>query len=243
MATNLLASVRDVAEALLAAEGGADIIDCKDPTQGALGALSPALVEQVRRRLPAEIPVSATVGDLPCHPRLVATAVEAIAATGVEYVKVGLFPGGDPLTTIMELGRLDLGRARLVGVLIADRALDLALVPAMARAGFAAVMLDTADKAAPALPELVNRSVLVDCIARGHAFGLRVGLAGSLRLRHIPGLLALGPDILGFRGLLCHMGARCGTLDPVALARVRAAVPQPGRLEKSSDAVVKERAL
>ena len=42
--TALLASVRSVAEAELALAGGADVIDLKDPSQGALGALPLSLI-------------------------------------------------------------------------------------------------------------------------------------------------------------------------------------------------------
>ena len=41
-------------------------------------------------------PVSATVGDLPPERRaLLAAAARATAATGVDIVKLGFFPGGD----------------------------------------------------------------------------------------------------------------------------------------------------
>jgi len=230
-APSLLASVRSVEEAVLAHAAGADIIDCKEPGRGALGALSAATVKEVRARLPSRVPVSATIGDLPSDPDTVASAVVATARSKIEFVKVGFFGAGDALATIGRLGRLDLGASRLVGVLIADRDRDLAharaLAPAMAEAGFAGVMLDTSDKAAPALPDLVNGADLAAFVALGHGLGMRVGLAGALRFRHIPGLLALRPDILGFRGALCHMEERRGALDPTALQRVRAAMTSP----------------
>ncbi len=47
-------------------------------------------------------------------------------------------------------------KVRLVGVLLADRALDLELIPAAQGAGFAGVMLDTAAKDNGALPDLVS---------------------------------------------------------------------------------------
>jgi len=52
--TRLLASVQDVHEAEIAVAGGADIVDFKNPGQGALGALSAdtiaAGVRRVERR-------------------------------------------------------------------------------------------------------------------------------------------------------------------------------------------------
>jgi len=95
--TRLLVSVRDVAEALLAAEHGADLVDCKEPSAGALGALPvetiAAVVRAVRSRFPGRT-LSATVGDFaPDAVGPVLERVAAVAATGVDYVKVGVAPG------------------------------------------------------------------------------------------------------------------------------------------------------
>lgn len=228
-AIRLLASVRDADEAVRAADGGADIIDCKDPAAGALGALGADVVHRIRASVPAQIPVSATIGDLASEPEPVARAVREMAAAGADLVKVGFFGDGDARATIAALAGLDLGDSRLVGVLIADRTPDLSLVAEMGRVGFAAVMLDTADKASPALPELVNDAFLSAFLERARRAGLLVGLAGSLRLRHIPPLLALAPDVLGFRGALCHNEDRQAELDPQSMARVRAAIPPAGQ--------------
>ncbi len=53
-------------------------------------------------------------------------------------------------------------------------------------------------------------------IAAAKAEGLVVGLAGSLQARHVPSLLALAPDLLGFRGALCHGGDRVRKLSTPA---------------------------
>ena len=90
----MLASVTSLEEAELVAAGGADIIDCKDPARGALGALPLAEVAAIRARLPEAV-ISATIGDLPADPALLVGSARAMAATGVDYVKVGIFPGGD----------------------------------------------------------------------------------------------------------------------------------------------------
>lgn len=228
-AIRLLASVRDSSEAVRAAAGGADIIDCKDPAEGALGALPAEIVRAIRASVPPAIPVSATIGDVASDPEPVVRRVRAIAAAGPDLVKVGFFGVGDAQATIAALSQVPLAGSRLVGVMLADRGIDLALVAQMGRAGFAAVMLDTADKASPALPELVNGALLAAFLDSGRRAGLLVGLAGSLRLRHIPPLLALAPDVLGFRGALCHNEDRRAALDVDAMARIRAAIPVAGR--------------
>jgi len=38
-------------------------------------------------------------------------------------------------------------------------------------------------------------------------------------------LLALSPDVIGFRGALCHGARRDAGLDPVACSQIRALIP------------------
>jgi uncharacterized protein (UPF0264 family) len=224
----LLASVTSEREAYLAASHGADIIDCKDPGSGALGALPVEIVAAIRRAVPKHIPVSATIGDLPPEPERVVAAARIMAATGIDIVKVGIFPGGDAKAdaqaTVRRLGR-EIETA-LVAVMIADAPFDLALVDDLGEAGFAGVMLDTAAKDGRTLLDHQDADTLVRFVARARDAGLFAGLAGSLRATQIAGLLALGPDILGFRGALCRESDRRSALDAAALAVVRAEIPR-----------------
>jgi uncharacterized protein (UPF0264 family) len=222
----LLASVTSEAEARLAALGGADIIDCKDPAAGALGALPHAVVARIRSALPANIPVSATVGDLVAEPETVLDAARAMAATGCDLVKIGFFPGGDALATVAHLGRHFAGRTPLVAVLMADAPRDPALVPALGEAGFRGVMLDTARKDGRTLLDHCPPGALRAFVAEARGAGLFAGLAGSLRRAQISDLLTLEPDVLGFRGALCAASDRRSALDASALAEVRSAIPQ-----------------
>ena len=133
-----LASVTNADEARLALAGGADLIDCKAPASGALGALPTTVVRRIARAVNGRAPVSATVGDLPCEPKPVCQAVVEMAKTGVEFIKVGLFEGGRPQETINAVSKLDIGRAHLVAVLFADRQPDLSLISDLSQAGFGA---------------------------------------------------------------------------------------------------------
>ncbi len=223
-------------EAHLCAIAGADLIDCKEPNEGALGALPLDVVRAIRAEVPADRLVSATVGDLIPDPATVVPAVAAMAATGVDYVKIGFFPGGDAKATIWALARGNDKKTRLVGLLLADRDPDFGLIEDMGQAGFAGVMIDTASKNAGALPDVLSRATLTNFIETAHGAGLFAGLAGSLRLNHVAALLTLKPDLLGFRGALCRAGDRCGVLDPDALQEIREAIPSalsaPGLKQK-----------
>lgn len=218
-----LASVTGVEEALAALASGADIIDCKAPDQGALGALPVETVRAIVAALPSDTLVSATVGDLPAAAEALVPAAKSMAATGVGIVKVGIFSGGDAVQAIRALGKSNLNSARLYAVLMADRAPDFSLIPACADAGFLGVMLDTAGKTSGALTDVMDLKRLSGFVQRAKAAGLVTGLAGSLRIEHVAQLCALKPNILGFRGALCALG-RTSALDTNRVRQVREAL-------------------
>jgi (5-formylfuran-3-yl)methyl phosphate synthase len=225
-AVSFLASVTSESEALSCASLGADIIDAKDPRSGALGALPGARVRAIRTAVPPSIPVSATVGDPVADADAVAEMARFMASAGADIVKVGFWPNQDgERRTIERLGALALAPVRLVGVLLADRGLDLRLIAPMRDAGFAGVMLDTAGKGEGALPERNTPDALHNFVNVVHEAGMFAGLAGSLRVAHVPLLLGLQADVLGFRGGLCHDGARTAAIDPDAVREVRNAIP------------------
>jgi dihydroneopterin aldolase len=224
--TALLASVRSLDEALLALEGGADLIDLKEPSRGALGALDHAAVRVCVQVLRGRSPASATVGDLPdMDPAALFEAASRIAATGVDFVKIGFFRHPQAHACAHALAPLA-RQHRLVAVLFAEDCLDEPLLDRLAANGFAGAMLDTARKTGRTLLDWKHPAELARFIGRARARGLLAGLAGSLGEKDVPALLALEPDYLGFRGALCGAGVRVNALDAGALARIRQAIPR-----------------
>lgn len=237
----LLVSVRNLDEARLAAAAGVDFIDLKDPAAGALGALPPPRIAEIVRDLRARAPgaahartvLSATTGDLASEaiePILV--QVRAVAATGVDLVKVGIDAGAGSAALLRALAHEP---AAVVPVLMADRGVDMALVHlALALRAFPALMLDTAEKGAGSLlqrrPEAEMRAFIDAVQGRGEAgHGVTrgtqphpanapmAGLAGALQREELPALRRLGPDFAGFRSAVCSQG-RANALDPQRLA-------------------------
>lgn len=218
-----LASVTGPQEARTALDGGADLIDCKNPSEGALGALAPAAVRRVVNEIDGRAPVSATIGDIIEGREDIVAAVSAMAATGVDFVKIGFFGGADDRVIAGAIARLDLGRARPVAVLMADRQPDKAFVPVLAGLGFAAVMLDTCDKSAGPLTGILPARDIESFVDAARTSRIASGLAGSLRRADIPRLSRLRPDILGFRGALCD-GGRQGAIDAARVSGIRAEI-------------------
>jgi dihydroneopterin aldolase len=222
--TFLLASVTGPQEAEIAVRHGADIVDLKDPAQGAFGAVAPDVVSAAVAAIDRRRPVSAVAGELAMAPDVVARAVSALADAGVDYVKVALFPGPERENCIHALSSLA-RRVKIVGVMFADHGMDPALVGLMGKSGFAGVLLDTAHKTGGRLLDHMNIAALSDFIDACRQHGLMGGLAGSLEAPDIPRLLLLAPDVLGFRGALCRDDDRTARLDPEAIDIVRALIP------------------
>lgn len=220
----LLASVATLAEMRIALAAGVDILDLKNPAEGALGAWAPDMLAQavaLWREAGKPCGLSATIGDLPPDPFAMAAAAERTAALGVPLVKIGFALSGDcGLAPVLAALAPVAARVKLVGVLFADLAPALDMAPRFAAAGFHGLMLDTADKAAGGLLAHLDAAALGRFVTTGRAAGLLTGLAGSLALQDIAPLAALRPHYLGFRGALCAHG-RTGALDPARLRRVQ----------------------
>ncbi|MEJ2625356.1 MAG: (5-formylfuran-3-yl)methyl phosphate synthase [Pseudolabrys sp.] len=223
--TQLLASVVDAGEAELVLAHGADIVDMKDPARGALGALDIGTVRHIVAAVGGKRPTSAVTGDLPMEPETLANAAVAMAETGVDYVKVGLFPSDKRAACIRALGPLA-GRTKLIGVLFADAEPDIALLPLMAECGFAGAMLDTAHKGEGRLLDYAAPDQLGAFVSACRSRDLVCGLAGSLEAPDVPRLLLLEPDYLGFRGALCAAHDRTAGLDGQAVELIRGLIPR-----------------
>ena len=226
----LLVSVVDAGEARAAAAAGADIVDVKNPAEGSLGAPSPAVIADVRAAVPAELPVSAAIGDMPDLPGTAALAALGAASSGAAFVKVGLWgvSTADGAVALLRAVRDAVPGAVVVAAGYADARrvahapLAPELLPGVARAaGVGVCLLDTAVKDGRGLLAWLPPRALAALVGEAHAAGLEVALAGALRAEDLPVVRATGADIAGVRSAACGDGRRSGPLDA---ARVRALV-------------------
>lgn len=224
----LLISVVAVDEVAAALEGGAEIVDVKNPAEGSLGAAPPAVLAAVRSRLPAGIALSAAIGDAPL-PGTMALAAAGAATLGASYVKLGLrgFARSEDavalLAAVQEAARGVHSRTRVVAVAYADAervgGLPPRELPALAaRAGVHGVMLDTAVKDGSSTFDALGEDAVAAFVAAARALGLQTALAGALSIEEVARSGRLGVDVVGVRGAAC-VGGRAGR---VSAARVRA---------------------
>lgn len=222
--TALLTSVRDAEEAGLALAAGSDWIDLKEPRDGALGRVAPAIARAVVELVGGRVPVSATIGDCWEAPDCFAARVAGMAAAGVSHVKIGLYARGLAAPDLAALTRATGLGCPLIAVCFAEAPPTARDIATLAAVGLRGVMLDTARKKSHALRALMSDADLGAFVAAARGHGLLTGLAGRLSLSDVPPLLALEPDYLGFRSALCAGQAREGVLTAEAVAAVKAGI-------------------
>jgi uncharacterized protein (UPF0264 family) len=206
----LLVSVTDAREASEAVRGGADIIDVKDPTTGALGAASPEALRAVRRVTPVELPVSAALGDGPFKPADAAHAAAVAAQCGSLFVKLGVrdTSAGQALEALRAARAALPGGTRLIVASFADFARagspnPLELPELAEGAGAQGCLLDTAIKDGLGLLRWLDLDALDAFVGACRSRGLLSALAGSLKLADLGLVARVGPDIVGVRGAAC----------------------------------------
>jgi (5-formylfuran-3-yl)methyl phosphate synthase len=224
--TQLLVSVKNLVEALLAEAQGADVIDLKDPSVGALGALNPNKIKeivQVLRKQNPQICISATIGENFADLSAMHNAIIQTADLGVDIVKLPLNGHAHDLKSLFDILKLlsfktqmakPLSRQKitLFGIIFADIAFDLSVIEASANAGLIGVMLDTQDKTRDLLRH-ANHVTLLNFVNSCKKNGLKSGIAGSLKLQYIENLVTLNSSYMGFRGGLCDNLNRNNNLD------------------------------
>lgn len=205
--TQLLISVKNVTEALLALESGVDIIDLKDPDIGALAALDLVVTQQILNLIEKRAVVSATVGESHASIDLLVTDIKSRAELGVDIVKIAVSELFYNDYFHNKFNQLSNSGIKLVAVFFAEDKLDLSLLAALERAGFYGAMLDTRTKQKNLL-KLQSKRDLQSFTLACNQYHLESGLAGSLQAQHVVGLLEFGSTYMGFRGGACENSQR-----------------------------------
>jgi uncharacterized protein (UPF0264 family) len=215
--TALLVSVRSAAEAEAALDGGAALIDVKEPARGSLGRAELATIAEVVRVVAGRRPVSAALGELreegggcPQGP------------TGLAFLKWGLAGcGGHRTAWEAELRQAALflrPGCRLVAVAYADWQRAGAPPPwevlafACSHPG-SPFLLDTWRKDGTTLLDWLPPWQVEEFCRLSRAAGVPAALAGSLGLEEVRALRRAGPDWFAVRGAACQGRDRTAAID------------------------------
>lgn len=215
----LLISPINTEEAHEAIEGGADIIDVKNPKEGSLGANFPWVIKSIREMTPEDMLVSATVGDVPYKPGTVSLAALGAAVSGADYIKVGLYgtKNYDEALEVMKNVVKTVNEYSADVIVVASGyadahrigALDPMEIPKVAAdAGADLAMVDTAVKDGKTLFDFMNEEKIARFNNEIHSYGLKSALAGSVKKEQLQTLYNLGTDVVGIRGAACIGGDR-----------------------------------
>jgi (5-formylfuran-3-yl)methyl phosphate synthase len=210
----LLVSPINENEASEAIAGGADIIDVKNPKEGALGANYPWIIKRIKAITPKSVQVSCTLGEVGNLPGSVSLAALGAASLGVDYIKVGLHgikTVQEAIFLLQNVSRASKGcnhkiRVAVAGYADAERIgdIDSSLIPEIAyKSQVDVAMLDTSIKDGKNLFDYLTLEQLKKFVNSAHDFGLEAALAGSLGKGDLPVVYALGADVAGLRGAAC----------------------------------------
>src|SRR5438067_1969219 len=219
MKTRLLVSVRDAGEAEAALDGGAALIDVKEPARGPLGRADAAVLAAVLREVAGRAPVSAAADEL--------TLCPPPPPAGLAFVKFGLagWRGRDwPDAWRRVRARLPAGCAPVAVAYAdwerADAPPPAEVAAAAAAESFGAFLIDTFAKDGSTLPDWLPPAEIAALTRRCQSAGVPVALAGSLGPVQFLRLHEVGPDWFAVRGAACA-GGRGGRVEA---GRVRALV-------------------
>ncbi len=243
-ACQLLVSVRSASEARQAALGQADIIDVKEPRQGALGAATPTVWREIAEAVDAAQPLSVALGearqqDEPADVLFPPRLARALAALPPRFQYAKLGPAGVAEATSLQRRWRQVRAAlsptcQFVAVAYADAAAAGSLPPEAilrqaAAAGIEWWLLDTFEKRGRTVIDVLGPTRLAALAQQAHQHGLRWVLAGSMRRSDPPIWDRWNPAVIGVRGDVCR-GGRTGTLDVEAIVQWRQRLA-PDRLE------------
>jgi len=211
----LLVSVRSVSEAQAAVDGGAAVIDVKEPSLGPLGRASCATWRAIRAAVPAVIPVSVALGELA---DLDPGSIRPECFAGIAFRKAGPAGLGGDWSRRWELARqADQAATGWVAVIYADWTEaqapdpDAVIAAALGATDCPGLLVDSWDKTRGC--PIGNLAEWQDRISRVQASGRFVALAGRLDRRAIERLSPLGPDLFAVRGAACVGGRRDGMVN------------------------------
>ena len=212
----LMVSVQNLAEALEALKGGADIVDVKNLQEALVGSAHPHVVKQVREAMPSAHHASVTLGVVPNQAGTVAMAVYTAGVLDATSVKVGFMNTEYDLAVETLLAcreALEGFNTKLIGSLFADNplydGLDAHHMVRLAKDGQCdGWLIDTLTKDGRNLFDFIPEPELRDMVFEGKELGLSTALSGHLRIEDLDELSRINPDIVGVRGAVCAKGER-----------------------------------
>jgi len=216
--TKILTSIKSLSETTLVLKKGVDIIDFKDPSIGALGALPIKKIICLLKTIPSEQLTSATIGDID-DIQTIKKKVVMLSKTNINFIKIGFFFDYKKVKTLKNIKELAKNK-KIIAVLFADNQPDFRLIKEIKKINFDGILIDTRNKKQGNLINYLKIKKIENFIKISKKENLSIGLAGSLNIEDIYPLIKLKPDYLGFRGALCFAKKRKDDISEVLLDKL-----------------------
>jgi len=214
----LLVSPKNIKEAKITIEAGADYVDCKNPKEGSLGANFPWIIRKMKELIPENNNqlLSAAIGDFPYLPGTASLAALGAATSGADIIKVGLKGPKNEQEAIELMDRVvravkefnknilivAAGYADYSRIEGSPEFLSIPYITSKSNADIA--MLDTYIKDDKNLLDFLTIQQLKEFRKRAKENDLKVALAGRLRIEDIDKIKKISPDIIGVRSAVCN---------------------------------------
>jgi uncharacterized protein (UPF0264 family) len=221
-AVQLLVSVRSAHEAEESLAGGADWIDLKEPSRGALGAVSRSSAREIVAAVAGRAPISAAAGELADWPK--SPARELLGLRGVTHLKLGLAGcmGIDWRSKWRDAEQeIHAAGQRLIAVVYADQRAAAAppseeIMELAIEAGSPWTLWDTFDKSRGSILNALSTKTLAAQLQTVRDAGIGGVIAGSVTAAILERLPLERADMIAVRGAACRGGREA----PVCRERV-----------------------
>tara|TARA_B100001093_G_scaffold230236_1_gene220730 strand:+ start:576 stop:1268 length:693 start_codon:yes stop_codon:yes gene_type:complete len=198
--SKILASIKNISEAKILINSEIDIIDLKDPSNGALGKLENNDIKDIINFIDKKKLTSSTIGDLPNDGDLISKIVDELSNTDIDFIKIGVYEN-NYINTLSKIKSCK----KLIAVFFADKFLPTNKeILILKKSGFSGVMIDTSNKNSGNLFNHVSDVDVHNFILNAKKLNLLTGIAGSINSSHINQIVKLNPNYMGFRGALCE---------------------------------------
>ncbi|MCE9533572.1 MAG: (5-formylfuran-3-yl)methyl phosphate synthase [Planctomycetes bacterium] len=221
----LLVSVRSLEEARIAHQGGADLIDVKEPLRGSLGRPDDDFVAAIADEFMGVSSVSAAMGELREQPAWVTPPYR------ITYLKFGLSKcvgtnWRDELLAIRALTPMAIVPAAYADFSRAESPSIAEVVEFVIANHFSAMLIDTYVKDGQDLLTWMTEGEIQNLAAKLRADGIDLALAGSLKLDHLPVLRRIKPKWFAVRGAVCHESRRESAIELERVRELKRAIAQ-----------------
>lgn len=229
----LLVSVRSSDEARRAIDGGAEILDVKEPRHGSLGMANLAEIVQISHLgdvVSGEIPLSIALGEVTDWSVM---AQIPPLPDRITFAKLGLSQcrdrdnwKADWLRVRTEFEQRSASTLNWVAVAYAD-SIEAAspAIDSVLEAGIetccAGLLIDTWSKSGITLLDQLDVERMAAIAARCHSAGLFLALAGRIQRNSLPQLARIPANVLAIRSAACRGAERTSELDSGCVSEFR----------------------